>query len=412
MNANETPSAVPAADSPAAKPPGARKAELHVWYATLTVTLASGVMSTIGVYEVLAANRAYGFYLSLLVGVVITAMLSGAWRYLFHALPRAHGAALVNLSLLLVPFLALVFLISTWTNATAVVGGPALNMHNRQFLNAYELALETVNRQVDASARTLAAIRAEAAAFRADVEGEIAEGRLTGYAGRGVVSGTLEQIADKLDGMVAEAEAASEAAAQISAEASTAFAEVQAHLAQGMNDPAFVKERLERIRRAVIQLDEQSPAAVMAAVLPAIGEGIAFRAADGRSAGLRDRQAEALERSVRPRVEQTFAALEDLARRTAEGTVELPRFEHLSAPEAAMRYMEQFPIYWGMAIAIDAMPLFFLILLAVTAPRGQPGFDLTANELHLAMAVYAELRHLVEGSENVTLLPRGRQTRQ
>ena len=398
--------------SAAAKPPGARRAELHLWYATLTVTLASGVMSTIGVYEVLAANRAYGFSLSLLVGVVITAMLSGAWRYLFHALPRAQGAALVNLSLVLVPFLALVFLISTWTNATAVVGGPALNMHNRQFLNQYGQALEAANRQVEASARTLAAMRAEAGAFRADVEGEIAEGRLSGYAGRGVVSGTLEQIADKLDAMVAEAEAASAKAATISAEASTAFAEVQAHLEQGRNDQVFVKERLERIRHAVIQLHEQSPAAVMAAVLPALGEGLALRSADGGSADLRDRQAEALELSVRPRLEQTFTALEALARETAGETVELPRFEHLSAPEAAMRYWDQFPIYWGMAIAIDAMPLLFLILLVVTAPRGEPGFDLTANELHLALAAYADLRHLVEGSDNVTLLPRGRQARQ
>jgi hypothetical protein len=412
MNAERTSSAAPTRAAPAARPPGARKAELHLWYATLTVTLASGVMSTIGVYEVLAANRAYGFSLSLLVGVVITAMLSGAWRYLFHALPRARGAALVNLCLLLVPFLALVFLVSTWTNATAVVGGPALNMHNRQFLNQYEQALEAANRQVEASARTLAAMRAEAGAFRADVEGEIAEGRLTGYAGHGVVSATLEQIADKLDAMVAEAEAASESAARTSAEASAAFAEVQSHLEQGMNDPAFVKERLERIRHAVIQLDEQSPAAVIASVLPAIGEGIAFRAADGRSIALRERQAEALEGAVRPRVEQTFAALEDLARRTAAGTVELPRFEHLSAPEAAMRYLEQFPIYWGMAIAIDAMPLLFLILLVVSAPRGAPGFELTANELHLALAVYADLRHLVEGSGQVTLLPRGRQARQ
>ena len=53
-----------------------------------------------------------------------------------------------------------------------------------------------------------------------------------------------------------------------------------------------------------------------------------------------------------------------------------------------------------------------IVLSAVTAPRGQPGFELTANELHLAMAVYADLRHLVEGSDNVTLFPRGRQARQ
>ena len=121
--------------------PATRQAELHLWYATVAVTLASGVMSTIGVYEVLATNRAYGFYLSLLVGVVITAMLSGAWRYLFHAFPRAHGRTLTLLTLLLVPFLALVFLVSTWTNATAIVGGPALNMHNRHFLDQYERAL-------------------------------------------------------------------------------------------------------------------------------------------------------------------------------------------------------------------------------------------------------------------------------
>ena len=72
MHTDQTGSTAREGAAPAAQSPGARKAELHLWYATLTVTLASGVMSTIGVYEVLAANRAYGFYLSLLVGVVIT----------------------------------------------------------------------------------------------------------------------------------------------------------------------------------------------------------------------------------------------------------------------------------------------------------------------------------------------------
>ena len=180
-------------------------------------------------------------------------------------------------------------------------------------------------------------MRAEATAFRADVDGEIAEGRLTGFAGRGAVSGTLEQIADRLDGMVAEA--------------------------------------------------------------------------DGGSALLRERQAEALSLAVRPRVEQTFASLAALARDTPGEAVELPRFEHLSAPEAAMRYMDQFPIYRGMAIAIDAMPLFFLLLLAATTLRGEPGFGLTVGELHQAVAVYANLRQLVEGADNVTLLPRSRRAR-
>lgn len=391
--------------SSSAKTPGTRRAELHLWYATLTVTLASGVMSTIGVYEVLAGSRAYSLSLSLLVGIVITAMLSGAWAYLFHAMPRARGRALVHLSLLLPPFLALVFLISTWTNATAIVGGPALNMHNRQFLNAYEQALEAVNRQVEGSERTLAAIRAEAAAFRNDVDGEIADGRLTGYAGRGVVSGTLEQIADKLEQMVLEVEAASVSTAAISAEASTAFANLQAHLERGHNDPVFVKARLEEIRQAIIQLNEQSPAAVLAAMLPTIRQGISFPSVQAANSRLGARQVEALESAVLPRVEQTFAALESLAIETAGETVELPRFEHLSAPEAAMRYFTQFPIYWGMAIAIDAMPLFFLILLVATAPRSQPGYDLSVNELHLAMAAYADLQHIAESSGNVTALP-------
>lgn len=388
-----------------AKPPGAKRAELHLWYATLTVTVASGVMSTIGVYEVLAENRTYGLALSLLVGVVITAMLSGAWRYLFHAFPRAQGTQLFSLYVLMVPFLALVFLISTWTNATAIVGGPALNMHNRVFLDQYAQALETVNRQVEASEQTLAAIRTEASTFRSDVEGEIAEGRLTGYAGRGVVAGTLEQIADKLDGMVVEAERAAVKMAEVSQAAGTAFAELQAHLDSGRNDPELVKERVEQIRQAVIQMNEKSPAAVLAAMLPTIRNGISFPDANGGTAALRDRQADAFDRSVKPRVERTFAALEDLANKTAGHTVDLPRFEHLTAPEAAMRYIRQFPIYWAMAIAIDAMPLMFLLLVTVTAPRGNPGFDLTASELHQAMQVYADLRHLVDGAENVTPMP-------
>ncbi len=391
--------------APKGKPPGARRAELHLWYATLTVTLASGVMSTIGVYEVLAANRAYGLALSLLLGVVITATLSGALRYLFHAFPRAQGTQLVGLSMLMLPFLGLVFLVSTWTNAAAIVGGPALNMHNRVFLDEYAQALESVNRQVDASEQTLAAIRTEAATFRADVEGEIADGRLTGYAGRGVVAGTLEQIADKLDGMVAEAEGAAVTMVDVSQVAGAAFSELQAHLDSGRNDPEFVKAHVEQIRQAVIEMDEKSSAAVLAAMLPTIRGGISFPAANGGTTKLRDRQADAFDRSVKPRVEHTFQTLEDLAVKTAGETVDLPKFEHLTAPEAAMLYARQFPIYWAMAIAIDIMPLMFLLLVTVSTPRGYPGFDLTANELQQAMQVYADLHHLVEGADNVTPLP-------
>ena len=327
---------------PESKPPGARRAELHLWYATLTVTVASGVMSTIGVYEVLAANRSYGLALSILLGVVITAMLSGAWRYLFHVFPKAQGTQLTSLSILMLPFLGLVFLVSTWTNATAIVGGPALNMHGRLFLDEYAQALDTVNRQVEASEQTLAAMRTEASSFRADVEGEIAEGRLTGDAGRGVVAGTLEQIADKLDSMVAEAEGAAESMALVSKAAGAAFTELQAHLDSGKNDPEFVKGHVDQIRQAVIEMDEKSPAAVLAAMLPTIRGSISFPTVNGGTAKLRDRQAGAFDRFVRPWVEHTFTALEDLAVETAGHRVGLPKFEHLTAPEAAMRYMQHF----------------------------------------------------------------------
>ena len=75
-----------------------------------------------------------------------------------------------------------------------------------------------------------------------------------------------------------------------------------------------------------------------------------------------------------------------------------------------MRYMQHFPIYWAMASAIDAMPLMFLLLLTVSAPRGHPGFDLTANELQQAMQVYADLHRLVEEADNVTpMQPRRRE---
>lgn len=77
-----------------------------------------------------------------------------------------------------------------------------------------------------------------------------------------------------------------------------------------------------------------------------------------------------------------------------------------------MRYLDQFPIYWAMAVAIDAMPLMFLLLVAVTAPRGEPGFDLTAGEVVQAMQVYANLRHLVEDDEKVAMMPyRAREAR-
>lgn len=82
----------------------------------------------------------------------------------------------LNLPAAMVPFLGSMFLVSTWTNATGIVGAPALNLHNRMFLDKYAQALEALNRQVETSEQTLAAIPTEASSLPANVEDEIAAG--------------------------------------------------------------------------------------------------------------------------------------------------------------------------------------------------------------------------------------------
>jgi hypothetical protein len=113
-----------------------------------------------------------------------------------------------------------------------------------------------------------------------------------------VVAGTLEQIADKLDGMVSEAEVAAARMAEVSQAAGLAFAELQAHLDSGRNDPELVKERMEQIRQAVIQMNEKSPAAVLAAMLARLGLGwVDPRASNDRDSLREDQELAAGERA-------------------------------------------------------------------------------------------------------------------
>lgn len=329
-----------------------------------TVTIVSGVTSALGIY-LMIPRESYAPFLAAMAGLAITMLLTASWTYLYQ-----HTRDRLRLLLGLVFFLPVIAVVSTWSNATALAGPAAVRMHLKQFVAAYNAPVNEAQRRGERNARIVAAVAAEAAAFQADVAGEVKEGRLTGAPGRGAVTITLERVADQLDAMTQQVEQAAEQNAQAITTATDAFAALQVLAEQERPATGDVKAATERLRMAIIRIDEVSPANVVAALLPGV-EGVMNSLLRPEGEGFAARQRAAIEDHIRPRLESIRDNLAELAKSTQGSTAGMPGYEPITPPEAAVGYYRHFPVQWSISAALDLAPLVFLVLLLL-GPRAAP----------------------------------------
>jgi hypothetical protein len=351
--------------------------------ATWVITITSGITSAIGIYAMIPSER-YAIFLASLAGLAITMLLVAAWSYMFEHTRRRD----LKLLLALPPILAIVALVSTWSNATALVGPAAVRMHLKEFAAQYQPAINEAQRRGEGNASIVDAINSEAAAFAADVEGEVKEGRLTGSPGRGAVTITLERVADKLASMSEAVTQAAEDNNTAILAATKAFADLQILAERDDTRPGHVKEATEELRSAIIKIDSVSPARTVAAMLPAI-DGISGSLLEPEGAGFAAKQRDAINEHIEPRLESMQQALAELADKSVGETDNLPIYEPITPPEAVLRYGAQFPVQWAIAAALDAAPMVFLFLL-ILGPYGNRGE--TAEELRMSIGEAIKVR--------------------
>lgn len=331
--------------------------------ATWVITITSGVTSAIGIHVMIPSER-YAIFLACMAGLAITMLLTSIWTYLFNH----TGQKDLRLLLAVPVIIPIIAAISTWSNATALVGPAAMRMHIKSFASEYQESINEAQRRGESNTRIVAAISSEAAAFKADVKGEIEDGRLTGSPGRGTVTITLERIAEKLESMsVASMKASEENAIYINA-ASESYTRLLILAERDSTRPSDVKEATERLRSAIIKIDEVSPAKTVTAMMPLIA-GISDTLLQPKGDGFKKKQLEAINIHIKPRLESMQENLIALAKDASGETVNMPNYDPITRPEAVLKYGDQFPVQWAIAGALDAAPLLFLLLLLL-GPNG------------------------------------------
>jgi hypothetical protein len=181
---------------------------------------------------------------------------------------------------------------------------------------------------------------------------------------------TLERVADQLDAMTEQVEQAAEQNAQAISAATDAFAALQVLAEQERPATGDVKAATERLRMAIIRIDEVSPANVVAALLPGV-EGVMSSLLTPEGQGFAARQRAAIEDHIRPRLQSIRDNLAELAKTTQGSTAGMPGYEPITPPEAAVAYHRHFPVQWSISAALDVAPLVFLVLLLL-GPRPAP----------------------------------------
>ena len=362
--------------------------------------MASGVTSTLGIYDSLHASGG-GFWLAALLGFVTFVLIFFVWDFFTSKMEMASGNQLI-FGLAFLPFLlAAIFFLSSWYNAAAIVGPDAQRYHVQKFAMAYEQAVTDAQRKASASAQVAAAVRTETMAFQRDVEEELKHGRLTGMPGRGAVTATLEQVADKLEALTKEVEQAVVINKELLEKASQRLSELLTALDAGQYQVAEIKSKFDELRSSIIELNEGNPAGILKTILPTLR--VSLAQADGKSKRTRDRQKKAMA-TVEKRIGETVLTLANLAEEKTFDATALPEFESITRTQAAMRYMDVYPVNWATAVAIDLFPAVILILVLLFRPAmsSHPLDQMSVRQLREAALLLRELA--AEGKKAAPML--------
>lgn len=317
------------------------------------------------------------------MSIAVGAGLMVFWAHVMGVVPIDQGSkkrrALYGATML---GCVLIFLISSWMNASALVGVRAQERYLAETLTAYQDVFDKVHRNALVVRQLVPFLEAEASRFAGMSRTERESGALTGSRSPGAVTATLDQVAGRLSSLMESINVSLKEADEDAKEARRHLKAMQDLLAgQGEFD-----KRLSAFADHAVALDALLASLSEQSVLPAIkhtagalGSGLVMAAPSVQNGALAERQKSVMEgigAAVHDIGGRLVTAASDIAR---QETAKVPAFKPLSRSDAVIHYARDFLPAWGAAISLDLMPL--VIVLILTIVRMEPAPEPTSPAL-------------------------------
>jgi len=348
---------------------GIGSVETMTRFALATLALASGVYTYLGVRSLLDGTASLVFFAALVYSAAVSVGIYAFWTYMLRFFPHlVHGTARAAMLVVMAIGCVMIVAMSSWLNAAALAGSAALEQHLSETLEDYTVDLDRAHANAIAAQSLLPDIRRAQQRFARLAEEERQDGALTGSSGAGSVVQLLSQMSAQLSELESGVLASRERVELLFTAGQERLATMRS-LVSGSGPLApraddFAEETVE-LAGLIAALQQTSIAPSLRRAADDLSLGFIAPVADGRSAGLVDRQGQVME-TIRAAV----AAQSGVLAKAADAILERPivaerRFVPLSNAEAVLLYARDFIPSWAGAISIDLLPAVLVLMLAV-----------------------------------------------
>jgi hypothetical protein len=343
----------------------------------LIISVVSGYLNYLSLADMFSAGmvlwqaKTAAAVLAISVGAVIMLF----WSYMIALVPldlgpRKRGGMFAAMGL----GCGMVFLISSWMNAAALVGVQAQERDLALKLPAYQDTFKDAHRCALLVGQLAPFLQAEASRFAGMSKAEREAGALTGSRAPGAVTATLDQVSGRLTSLLGSIDGALKEAEKDAAQARAHLKAMQDQLS-GVGE--FAK-RLSAFTEHAVAMDEVIARLAQRSVAPsirhtagALGSGLVMPTPSAKDGALAGRQAAAM-----AAIEK---AVTDIGARLATAAAEIetckpaevPAFSVRSRADAVTVHAASFLPGWGVAVALDLMPA--VIVLVLTIARAGTG---------------------------------------
>ena len=376
----------PRADKPERRANAAPSAELARVLASLhpltascllIISVVSGYLNYLSIADMFSAGMVLwqAKTAAAVLAVSVSAVVMLFWSYMIAFVPldlgpRKRGGMFASMLL----GCGMVFLISSWMNAAALVGVQAQERDLALRLAAYQEAFSDAHRSALVVGQLAPFLQAEASRFARMSKAERESGALTGSRSPGAVTATLDQVSGRLTSLLSSIDGALKEADKDAAQARTHLKAMQDQLS-GVGE---FDKRLSAYAEHAVAMDEILARLTQRSVAPAIrhtagalGSGLVMPAPSGKDGALAEKQSavmSAIAKAVNDVGERLAAAASEIESRKAP---EVPAFTVRSRADAVTVYAADFLPGWGVAVSLDLMPA--VIVLVLTIARAGTG---------------------------------------
>jgi hypothetical protein len=382
---------------------GVEALELTSKLTLAVLALASGVYTYLGVRDLLDGSAVVTFFGAIIYSAAVSVGIYAFWTFLMRFMPhvRSRGQQVALVAIMLLGS-AMIMAMSAWLNAAALAGSAAIEQHLARHAEGYAQALDKAHNDALAAQSLLPDIQLASERFARLAADEQNSGALTGTSGSGTVVQLLTQMSNDLRGLGDEISASRETVKQLYEEGGRHIAQmrelVSASGPVAQRADVFGEEAMA-LAGVIASLQQTSVAPAVRRAADDLAGSFIAPVADGGTDDLRDRQTAVVGHvatAVAAQSKQLAAAADQIL---AAEPVRPERFVPLSAPDAVLRYAQDFLPSWAGAISIDLLPGVLVLILVVVHGAIRREEDpqvadhvMTAADMIQAMRLYERMR--------------------